>query len=93
MPTASAAQVAAVSTAARGIDELRNGWLAIDESRTITALYNEMPQWLVNAHATLDAVVLDTYGFGEAATTEQILGGLLRMNLARPGAPARGSSR
>jgi hypothetical protein len=35
------------------------------KKRTLTNLYNPRPQWLANAHATLDAAVADAYGWGE----------------------------
>lgn len=35
------------------------------KKRTLTNLYNARPQWLVNAHAALDAAVADAYGWGE----------------------------
>ena len=35
------------------------------KKRTLTNLYNARPQWLANAHATLDAAVADAYGWGD----------------------------
>ena len=45
----------AVPTAAAPVRELRR--------RTLTNLYNERPQWLANAHETLDAAVAAAYGW------------------------------
>ena len=51
--------------------------------RTLTNLYNERPQWLVDAHAELDAAVAAAYGWPTATSDEDALDGLLTMNSAR----------
>ena len=51
------------------------------KGRTLTNLYNNRPQWLQYAHASLDAAVASAYGWPENISTEDALGELLRMNL------------
>jgi len=57
-------------------------------TRTLTALYNDPPTWLTNAHRTLDHAVLDAYGWPRDLGDEEILGRLLALNLERAGATA-----
>ena len=52
---------------------------------TLTNLYNEMPTWLKNVHAALDAAVFAAYGWPVGLTEEEILGRLLELNLVRAG--------
>ena len=49
--------------------------------RTLTNLYNEKPQWLLNAHAELDAAVAAAYGWTAEITDDDALHELLRLNL------------
>ena len=67
------------------------------QQRTLTALYNERPDWLANAHADLDAAVLAAY---EAATgdpwpadlaDEELLARLLALNAKRAASQGRGA--
>lgn len=51
--------------------------------RTLTALYNERPQWLVAAHHDLDAAVASAYGWAPDISVEDSLRELLALNLAR----------
>ncbi len=81
-----------VGEAARRLVELRDGWLnppGLDpadlEKRTLTNLYNQRPTWLANAHAKLDAAVLDAYGWPDDSPDDQILERLLALNLQRAG--------
>jgi hypothetical protein len=60
--------------------ELRN--------RTLTKLYNEKPQWLVDAHRDLDAAVASAYGWSADISDDDALRELLALNLARSGTPA-----
>ncbi len=58
------------------------------KKRTLTNLYNARPQWLLNAHAALDAAVADAYGWGAdwragSLTDDEILARLFRLNQAR----------
>lgn len=58
------------------------------KKRTLTNLYNARPQWLVNAHAALDAAVADAYGWGEdwragRLDDDEILARLFALNQAR----------
>ena len=50
--------------------------------RTLTNLYNERPQWLVDAHADLDASVAAAYGWAADTSDEDALNQLLQLNLA-----------
>jgi type II restriction/modification system DNA methylase subunit YeeA len=51
--------------------------------RTLTALYNERPRWLADAHAALDAAVAAAYGWPADIPAEEALARLLALNLAR----------
>jgi len=53
------------------------------KKRTLTNLYNSSPQWLLNAHADIDAAVADAYGWPNDISDEEVLGKLLRLNLLR----------
>jgi type II restriction/modification system DNA methylase subunit YeeA len=53
--------------------------------RTLTKLYNERPQWLVDAHRDLDAAVAAAYGWPADIPEEDALAKLLALNLARAG--------
>ena len=74
-----------VASAAKALDEARGNWLGdrSDKTRTLTNLYNKRPQWLVNAHAALDAAVSAAYGWPAGLPDDQILERLLALNLAR----------
>ncbi len=86
-------RVSAIADAARELVALRDKWLnppdaseAVLRTRTLTALYNDPPTWLTNAHRTLDHVVLDAYGWPRDLSDDDILGRLLALNLERAGA-------
>lgn len=51
--------------------------------RTLTNLYNERPQWLINAHRDLDAAVAEAYGWPVDIGDEDALAKLLKLNLSR----------
>lgn len=51
--------------------------------RTLTKLYNLRPQWLVNAHAVLDAAVAAAYGWPVDLADDEILARLLGLNRER----------
>ena len=51
--------------------------------RTLTNLYNERPQWLVDAHADLDAAVAAAYGWETDISSDDTLHELLELNLRR----------
>jgi hypothetical protein len=56
------------------------------KKRTLTNLYNKRPEWLANAHATLDIAVFAAYGWPEppdALSDAEILARLLKLNLER----------
>jgi type II restriction/modification system DNA methylase subunit YeeA len=59
--------------------------------RTLTNLYNQRPQWLIDAHADLDAAVAFAYGWPADITEEDALARLLELNLARASAGLKGA--
>jgi hypothetical protein len=94
-PTPTETQREAIAATAARLSELREGWLnppgAADEElepRTLTNLYNEMPGWLRDAHATLDGAVLAAYGWPPIISDGSVLAALLDLNLARQAAGA-----
>ena len=48
--------------------------------RTLTNLYNERPQWLADAHASLDATVAVAYGWDPNISEDDALQQLLKLN-------------
>jgi len=48
--------------------------------RTLTALYNQRPAWLADAHRRLDEAVFAAYGWEAGMAEGSILGGLLALN-------------
>ena len=52
------------------------------KQRTLTHLYNARPQWLLDAHAKLDAAVAAAYGWTEDISDDDALRELLSLNLA-----------
>jgi hypothetical protein len=89
-PHPSEAQRTAIAEAARELDRLREGWLHPPgrsegelQHRTLTNLYNQRPTWLQDAHARLDAAVLDAYGWPADLPDDQLLARLLEENLSR----------
>ena len=52
------------------------------KTRTLTNLYNTRPQWLADAHATLDAAVATAYGWPADISDDDALAELLTLNLA-----------
>lgn len=61
------------------------------KKRTLTNLYNESPQWLLDAHRALDEAVFAAYGWSPALADDELLAKLLALNLERAaaqGAPA-----
>lgn len=80
----------AIALAAARLDELRRGWLspphADDEElklRTLTRLYNEQPSWLRDAHDHVDRSVLAAYSWSADLPDDDLLQGLLALNLER----------
>lgn len=51
--------------------------------RTLTNLYNQRPQWLVDTHRELDVAVAAAYGWTVDISDEEALAKLLDLNLAR----------
>ena len=52
------------------------------KARTLTNLYNAGPQWLVDAHAALDAAVAAAYGWDAGITEDDALRDLMARNLS-----------
>jgi hypothetical protein len=72
------------------LNELREGWLnpqGVPEAelakRTLTNLYNTRPSWLAQNHERLDRAVLDAYGWPHDIVDDDLLSGLLILNLER----------
>lgn len=84
MPEADQAQQDAIAKAAQALDQSRRNWLGdrSDKKRTLTALYNYKPTWLLDAHASLDEAVFAAYGWPDDLSNDQILASLLELNLA-----------
>ena len=88
-------QSAAISAAARRLDDLRNGWLnppdgtigpAALRRRTLTNLYNSPPTWLTHAHRRLDEAVFAAYNWNPDISDGELIAALLTLNLQRPSA-------
>jgi type II restriction/modification system DNA methylase subunit YeeA len=60
--------------------------------RTLTNLYNQSPQWLVDAHCDLDAAVATAYGWPSDISNENALAKLLELNLTRAAVAERPTS-
>jgi len=91
-PKASAEQQTDIAEAAKRLVTLRDNWLNPPEAtaaelknRTLTALYNANPQWLQNAHTTLNLAVYRAYGWADTISDDAILEALLAENLSRAG--------
>ena len=54
------------------------------KKRTLTNLYNTRPQWLADAHASLDAAVAAAYGWPADISDDDALRELLGLNLYKP---------
>ena len=53
------------------------------KKRTLTNLYNSRPQWLVDAHAALDAAVAAAYGWSADISVDDVLRALMALNMGR----------
>ena len=84
-PKPTSEQEKAIADAARKLDEARKNWLGdrSDKTRTLTALYNKKPTWLVDAHRELDAAVFAAYGWDPTLPAVKILEKLLPLNQKR----------
>lgn len=83
-------QRAAIELAAKSLVRFRDGWLnpsgvglSERKKRPLTNLYNAQPDWLQQAHAKLDRVVLAAYGWTGELSDEELLSKLLALNLER----------
>jgi hypothetical protein len=83
-------QRTAIAEAAEELDRLRRGWLDPEgwsevrkKGRSLTNLYNERPQWLLDIHDRLDRAVLDAYGWSADVASSDVLERMLDLNLAR----------
>ena len=50
------------------------------KKRTLTNLYNALPQWLADAHASLDDAVAAAYSWRADISKDEVLKKLLEMN-------------
>jgi len=84
-PTPTPDQTKEIEDRARELDEARRNWLGdrSDKQRTLTALYNTRPTWLVEMHRALDTAVFRAYGWDCDLTEENVLERLLELNLTR----------
>ncbi|MEX2247977.1 MAG: DNA methyltransferase [Dehalococcoidia bacterium] len=93
-PRATQQQQWTISLAAKDLNALREGWLNPEgmmgakelAKRTLTNLYNQRPQWLQDAHRTLDEAVFAAYGWREKPPElpdEALVARLLKVNLER----------
>lgn len=57
--------------------------------RTLTNLYNQRPQWLMQAHRDLDAAVAAAYGWDPEIPVDDVLTNLLKLNLSRQGVSSK----
>jgi type II restriction/modification system DNA methylase subunit YeeA len=57
--------------------------------RTLTSLYNDRPEWLVQAHKTLDEAVAAAYGWPVGLRDEEVLRRRLTLNLQRAAEPSK----
>ena len=81
-----------IAAAAKALDDRREHWLnppgvnpILLQERTITELYNDRPRWLEPLHRDLDAAVAEAYGWPADISRDDILAGLLALNLERAG--------
>jgi hypothetical protein len=79
----------AIAQAARALDAQRCEWLGdrADKKRTLTALYNARPAWLISAHAALDDVVAAAYGWPADLSDDETISRLLALNQQRSSRP------
>ena len=84
-PETTPSQEQAIAEAARALEVDRQNWLGdrSDKKRTLTALYNQRPTWLIDAHAKLDTAVCAAYGWDPAIDNNEILRELLGLNALR----------
>jgi alpha-L-fucosidase len=90
-------RVKAIADAARSLVRLRDAWLNPPgiapedlKNRTLTNLYNQRPEWLANAHRTLDEAVFAAYGWPANLSKEEILARLLALNHQRAATQPKG---
>jgi restriction-modification enzyme MmeI-like protein len=63
---------------------------AILRERTLTNLYNQRPQWLIDVHRNLDAAVAAAYGWPTEISEGTVLSKLLELNVERAAANKAG---
>jgi hypothetical protein len=91
-------RVKAIAEAARELVRLRDAWLnppgaSYDDLKTLTLtnLYNQRPEWLANAHRSLDEAVFAAYGWPLGLPKQEILARLLALNHERAATQDSGS--
>ena len=92
LPSPTPEQKSDISSAAKRLNTLRDGWLNpppddVSPSelrrRTLTNLYNDPPTWLRIAHDSLDEAVARAYGWPADIADGEIIARLLELNLER----------
>jgi DNA polymerase III epsilon subunit-like protein len=88
--------VAAIGKAAAELVAMRDTWLNPPDAtaaelmkRTLTNLYNQKLQWLLNLHRALDSAVFAAYGWTDTLTDAEILERLLALNHERAAAQVK----
>ena len=83
-------RVEAIARAARDLVEKRDLWLNPEgatevqlKERSLTNLYNRMPEWLRIANRKLDETVLDAYGWPHDLSDQDVLERMLALNHQR----------
>ncbi len=83
-------RVESIAAAARDLVTKRDAWLNPPNApigdlaqRTLTRLYNQRPQWLLDAHNALDNAALAAYDWPPDLSDDHILAHLLELNRQR----------
>ena len=66
------------------LNPLQGGGVDVGNERMLTNLYNARPQWVVDAHETLDAAVAAAYGWSADISDDDGLRELLALNGGGP---------
>ena len=88
-----------IAAAAVAYDQAREQWLSppgisreLLQDRTMTALYNQRPDWLDDAHEAVGDAVFAAYGWPATLEDDEILQRLLDLNLERAAAQESNSN-
>jgi type II restriction/modification system DNA methylase subunit YeeA len=99
LPHPTGPQRQAIAAVAKEFDDRRRAVLAPaapiakdPRPMTLTRLYNERPTWLAQAHARIDAAVMEAYGWPSDLDDDAIRSKLLELNMVREAAVQAASS-